>query len=50
MPQMSPMWWTTISVMSICSMIIMISFTYFLFNNKLKMNMKTKNIKFNWKW
>nr|ATD52976.1 ATP synthase F0 subunit 8 [Exitianus sp. EMHAU-2015-Zz05232005]ATF28581.1 ATP synthase F0 subunit 8 [Exitianus indicus] len=50
MPQMSPMWWTTIFCFSISTLMMMISFTYFMFNNYLKTSKKMLNKKFNWKW
>nr|WNK74772.1 ATP synthase F0 subunit 8 [Thaia sp. 1 NZ-2023b] len=50
MPQMSPMWWTTMMIMFIMLMIIMMTMLYFNFQKKIMMNFKMNFKKMNWKW
>nr|YP_009974397.1 ATP synthase F0 subunit 8 [Chanohirata hamata]QNJ33327.1 ATP synthase F0 subunit 8 [Chanohirata hamata] len=50
MPQMSPMWWTTISMWTIFCLMMFIYINYFYYSPNVKMNMKMHLKKFNWKW
>nr|YP_011036748.1 ATP synthase F0 subunit 8 [Arrugada affinis]WRK21417.1 ATP synthase F0 subunit 8 [Arrugada affinis] len=50
MPQMAPMWWTFIMVMSIMSMLLVMINTYFSYMNKMKYDYKTDKMKMHWKW
>nr|AGO28094.1 ATP synthase F0 subunit 8 [Ischnobaenella hainana]QZI86064.1 ATPase subunit 8 [Ischnobaenella hainana] len=51
MPQMAPMWWTMMFSMFNMSMIIMCIMIYFQKNTMpMKINLKSKIKKMNWKW
>nr|YP_010952960.1 ATP synthase F0 subunit 8 [Empoascanara angkhangica]WMQ52403.1 ATP synthase F0 subunit 8 [Empoascanara angkhangica] len=50
MPQMSPMWWTTLMVMFILLFIILMTILYFNINNKMTSKILLCNKKMNWKW
>nr|QZR91910.1 ATP synthase F0 subunit 8 [Mileewa rufivena] len=50
MPQMSPIWWTSLMMLTIISMMMIISMIYF---NLIKIKMNKKMLysnKKNWKW
>nr|YP_010925300.1 ATP synthase F0 subunit 8 [Sigara lateralis]WKD80503.1 ATP synthase F0 subunit 8 [Sigara lateralis] len=51
MPQMAPLWWTSLYIMFIMTMMLFYMLIYF--NNKYKMMKSTKKmekIKNNWMW
>nr|YP_009520500.1 ATP synthase F0 subunit 8 [Macrosteles quadrimaculatus]AWX90840.1 ATP synthase F0 subunit 8 [Macrosteles quadrimaculatus] len=50
MPQMAPMWWTTIMISTIIMMMLMIMNIYFTKKNMFKNNTENKIKKINWKW
>nr|WRQ18241.1 ATP synthase F0 subunit 8 [Multinervis sp.] len=50
MPQMAPIWWTSILSMNLCLIMMLMTMLYF---NSKKINPsfeKLSKIKFNWKW
>nr|YP_010582964.1 ATP synthase F0 subunit 8 [Vatana ogromna]UGN61410.1 ATP synthase F0 subunit 8 [Vatana ogromna] len=49
MPQMSPMWWTTLMFMFIISFMMYMNIMYFNYNKNIKKNKKELN-KLNWMW
>nr|YP_010502865.1 ATP synthase F0 subunit 8 [Doratura homophyla]UXD78629.1 ATP synthase F0 subunit 8 [Doratura homophyla] len=50
MPQMAPMWWTLIMIMSILMLLMTLIMTYFSYVNiNKKINNKNYEI-FHWKW
>nr|QDI93962.1 ATP synthase F0 subunit 8 [Tuxedo bicinctus] len=53
MPQMSPMWWSTLFLLFLAMymLIMMNMYTYKIYQNEKSMEMKTKNIScISWKW
>nr|QUI77261.1 ATP synthase F0 subunit 8 [Mitjaevia shibingensis] len=50
MPQMSPMWWTTLMVMFIIIFLILMTNMYFNLNNKLTMKVMLLKKNMSWKW
>nr|YP_009946872.1 ATP synthase F0 subunit 8 [Penthimia melanocephala]QOG08892.1 ATP synthase F0 subunit 8 [Penthimia melanocephala]UGK73272.1 ATP synthase F0 subunit 8 [Cicadellidae sp. 'Neodcortus squaras'] len=50
MPQMSPMWWTTMLMWMIMCMLMMMSISYFEYQPKLEIFKKNKLSKMTWKW
>nr|ATC73062.1 ATP synthase F0 subunit 8 [Psammotettix sp. EMHAU-2015-Zz060503] len=50
MPQMAPLWWTTILIMTSSMMMISITFSYFMLSNKIDIKTNLKTNKFYWKW
>nr|WRQ18228.1 ATP synthase F0 subunit 8 [Multinervis guangxiensis] len=50
MPQMAPMWWTTMLLMNLCLILMLMSIIYF-YSEAMKSKFKSsKKLKFNWKW
>nr|YP_010414444.1 ATP synthase F0 subunit 8 [Kusala populi]URW11944.1 ATP synthase F0 subunit 8 [Kusala populi] len=50
MPQMSPLWWTTLMITFIILFILMMTILYFNINNKMSKMIKLTETKINWKW
>nr|YP_010596113.1 ATP synthase F0 subunit 8 [Rhynocoris marginatus]WAJ48445.1 ATP synthase F0 subunit 8 [Rhynocoris marginatus] len=52
MPQMAPIWWTTLFIMFNMAFITMMVSIYFQIENlpTLKKQMTSESKKFNWKW
>nr|YP_010583107.1 ATP synthase F0 subunit 8 [Opamata lipcowa]UGN61553.1 ATP synthase F0 subunit 8 [Opamata lipcowa] len=50
MPQMSPMWWTSLMVMFITSIMICMYILYFNYTNKMTANKKYLHKNMNWTW
>nr|YP_010415460.1 ATP synthase F0 subunit 8 [Ziczacella heptapotamica]USC52160.1 ATP synthase F0 subunit 8 [Ziczacella heptapotamica] len=50
MPQMSPMWWTSLMLCFIIMLIILMTILYFNLNNKMESNINLMTNKINWKW
>nr|YP_009692452.1 ATPase subunit 8 [Rhagovelia reitteri]QEH58864.1 ATPase subunit 8 [Rhagovelia reitteri]QEH58965.1 ATPase subunit 8 [Rhagovelia sp. XD-2019] len=51
MPQMSPMWWTSLMIMFTLSFMMVNSMMYFMKKYNVKSKMEKKNqIQKNWKW
>nr|YP_009711652.1 ATP synthase F0 subunit 8 [Abrus expansivus]QGA47520.1 ATP synthase F0 subunit 8 [Abrus expansivus] len=50
MPQMAPMWWTFIMVLSTMMFLLMIINAFFNIKNKIKIKFNTNPISMNWKW
>nr|YP_009485711.1 ATP synthase F0 subunit 8 [Rhynocoris incertis]AVZ00847.1 ATP synthase F0 subunit 8 [Rhynocoris incertis] len=52
MPQMAPIWWTTLFILFNTSFIIMMMSTYFQTENNpsMKKQITSKINKYNWKW
>nr|YP_010582873.1 ATP synthase F0 subunit 8 [Uzeldikra longiprocessa]UGN61293.1 ATP synthase F0 subunit 8 [Uzeldikra longiprocessa] len=50
MPQMSPMWWTSLMMMFILMFIMCLTMMYFSTDYKMKIKKKMKIMKINWKW
>nr|YP_002970970.1 ATP synthase F0 subunit 8 [Nerthra indica]ACJ69459.1 ATP synthase F0 subunit 8 [Nerthra indica] len=52
MPQMAPLWWTTLFFMFLTCLMMMYINMYFLTSHKIKMNPHFKSEKkpINWKW
>nr|YP_010478446.1 ATP synthase F0 subunit 8 [Orosius sp.]UVI59890.1 ATP synthase F0 subunit 8 [Orosius sp.] len=50
MPQMAPMWWTTLMMLTMFMMFITLSINYFSYNKTMKFNSKNNNNPMNWKW
>nr|YP_010478381.1 ATP synthase F0 subunit 8 [Nesophrosyne sp. 15 GMB-2012]UVI59825.1 ATP synthase F0 subunit 8 [Nesophrosyne sp. 15 GMB-2012] len=50
MPQMAPMWWTTILLTSYISFMLMVMINYFSSVKKIKWNVKNKTEEFKWMW
>nr|YP_010865743.1 ATP synthase F0 subunit 8 [Sclomina guangxiensis]WGT89383.1 ATP synthase F0 subunit 8 [Sclomina guangxiensis]WGT89396.1 ATP synthase F0 subunit 8 [Sclomina guangxiensis]WGT89409.1 ATP synthase F0 subunit 8 [Sclomina guangxiensis]WGT89422.1 ATP synthase F0 subunit 8 [Sclomina guangxiensis]WGT89435.1 ATP synthase F0 subunit 8 [Sclomina guangxiensis] len=52
MPQMAPIWWTTLFIMFNTTLLMMMMIMYFQVDTQPKMKKQlTKNIKYyNWKW
>nr|WRK21404.1 ATP synthase F0 subunit 8 [Acostemma sp.] len=50
MPQMSPMWWLTLSINFTMMLSMMMSFLYFNFDSKICLKTKKNSNKMNWKW
>nr|YP_011036787.1 ATP synthase F0 subunit 8 [Macropsidius duuschulus]WRK21469.1 ATP synthase F0 subunit 8 [Macropsidius duuschulus] len=50
MPQMAPMWWCTLEISFIVSLIIMMTNIFFNLNIKIKSNQKIKKKEIKWMW
>nr|ATD85992.1 ATP synthase F0 subunit 8 [Sophonia linealis] len=50
MPQMSPLWWLTLMLMFILSMMMMNSIIYFYLDSNNYEKVKIFNKQFSWKW
>nr|AGO28133.1 ATP synthase F0 subunit 8 [Sphedanolestes impressicollis] len=52
MPQMAPIWWTTLFIMFNMSFIIMMTLMYFQSEMKpiMKKQITKKTMNYNWKW
>nr|YP_009175381.1 ATP synthase F0 subunit 8 [Drabescoides nuchalis]ALF99733.1 ATP synthase F0 subunit 8 [Drabescoides nuchalis] len=50
MPQMSPMWWTTIFMVSISTLLFLVMTMYFIYNNKMQETKNFNNKNHYWKW
>nr|YP_010478284.1 ATP synthase F0 subunit 8 [Nesophrosyne sp. 29 GMB-2012]UVI59728.1 ATP synthase F0 subunit 8 [Nesophrosyne sp. 29 GMB-2012] len=51
MPQMAPMWWTTILLMTSITLMLMVMINYFMSISKIKSNINKKSMKkFKWMW
>nr|QKY60290.1 ATP synthase F0 subunit 8 [Eupteryx minuscula]WRY72399.1 ATP synthase F0 subunit 8 [Eupteryx sp.] len=50
MPQMSPMWWMSLMMMFIITMMICINMNYFNYNKMLKMKKIGYKKMMNWMW
>nr|YP_010924952.1 ATP synthase F0 subunit 8 [Chanohirata theae]WKB17930.1 ATP synthase F0 subunit 8 [Chanohirata theae] len=50
MPQMSPMWWTTIMLWIIMCLLVMMSINYFNYSPNMKINKKISSETLIWKW
>nr|ASR18181.1 ATP synthase F0 subunit 8 [Orosius orientalis] len=50
MPQMAPMWWTTLMMLTMLMMFIMVSINYFNYNKIMKFNNKNQDNNLYWKW
>nr|YP_010540349.1 ATP synthase F0 subunit 8 [Singapora shinshana]UYF20491.1 ATP synthase F0 subunit 8 [Singapora shinshana] len=50
MPQMSPMWWTTMMMMFLISFMLVMSILYFNCMNLMNKDIQIKSKKLNWKW
>nr|ATD52989.1 ATP synthase F0 subunit 8 [Cicadula sp. EMHAU-2015-Zz052713] len=50
MPQMAPMWWTFILMMTIMGILMTISINYFMSNKSLTSKISKNSTFFNWMW
>nr|ALY11319.1 ATP synthase F0 subunit 8 [Tambocerus sp. PY-2015] len=50
MPQMAPMWWTFILMMTITGILLTISINYFMINKSLTSQIKHTKSFYNWMW
>nr|YP_010757455.1 ATP synthase F0 subunit 8 [Zahniserius cylindricus]WEU77798.1 ATP synthase F0 subunit 8 [Zahniserius cylindricus] len=50
MPQMAPMWWTSIMMFSLVMMILMMTSIYFMYMNTNKIKIYSFKKSMNWKW
>nr|YP_009439679.1 ATP synthase F0 subunit 8 [Yanocephalus yanonis]ATG83152.1 ATP synthase F0 subunit 8 [Yanocephalus yanonis] len=50
MPQMAPMWWTSILMITLMMMMLSMMFMYFLTSKKVEISLKTNKNQLNWKW
>nr|YP_010349775.1 ATP synthase F0 subunit 8 [Cassianeura cassiae]UOH96517.1 ATP synthase F0 subunit 8 [Cassianeura cassiae] len=50
MPQMSPMWWTSLMLMFILMLMIMMMMIYFNLNIKMNKKIMISSKKINWQW
>nr|YP_010478362.1 ATP synthase F0 subunit 8 [Nesophrosyne sp. 48 GMB-2012]UVI59806.1 ATP synthase F0 subunit 8 [Nesophrosyne sp. 48 GMB-2012] len=50
MPQMAPMWWTTMLLISVMSLMLMTMMNYFLCTKKIDLHKSTNSNKLMWKW
>nr|YP_010988495.1 ATP synthase F0 subunit 8 [Seriana bacilla]WAM61614.1 ATP synthase F0 subunit 8 [Seriana sp. 'barna']WOR80600.1 ATP synthase F0 subunit 8 [Seriana bacilla] len=50
MPQMSPMWWTSLMLTFIVIFIILMTTLYYFYNEKMTGNISIPINKINWKW
>nr|YP_009917448.1 ATP synthase F0 subunit 8 [Drabescus ineffectus]QLJ57896.1 ATP synthase F0 subunit 8 [Drabescus ineffectus] len=50
MPQMAPMWWTFMMMMTVIMLMITMTINYFNTNKKINMKYQFKSIKMPWAW
>nr|YP_010736848.1 ATP synthase F0 subunit 8 [Macropsis perpetua]YP_010736861.1 ATP synthase F0 subunit 8 [Macropsis ocellata]WEP24722.1 ATP synthase F0 subunit 8 [Macropsis perpetua]WEP24735.1 ATP synthase F0 subunit 8 [Macropsis ocellata] len=50
MPQMAPMWWFSLEILFVISMLIMMTNIYFNFKIKIKPKKSTTKNKIKWMW
>nr|YP_010478433.1 ATP synthase F0 subunit 8 [Nesophrosyne ponapona]UVI59877.1 ATP synthase F0 subunit 8 [Nesophrosyne ponapona] len=50
MPQMAPMWWTTMLLISIMSLMLLTMMNYFLCSKKINLHKTNNYNKLMWKW